>query len=116
MSSRLGNVITGTWLLDEAKKKAWEKIQETTKSDIQGSNVYYSDDANVKPSKQDSTAETVGNGSCKYALLKNNVGGDIKFDFDESVSLKATLDLIFNIHMYDAKVFWRKLDYRILIN
>ncbi len=83
MSSRLGNVITGTWLLDEAAKKAQEKIQETKKTTNGESNM------KVEESKQDETAEIVGVAAVKYALLKNNVGGDIKFDFDESVSFEG---------------------------
>ena len=83
MSSRLGNVITGTWLLDESAKKAKEKIQEVKKV---GNN---EESSKVVLDKQDETAEIVGLAAIKYALLKNNVGGNIKFDFDESVSFEG---------------------------
>jgi len=83
MSSRLGNIVTGTWLLDESAKKAKEKIQEVKKV---GNN---EEGSKVVLDKQDETAEIVGLAAIKYALLKNNVGGNIKFDFDESVSFEG---------------------------
>ena len=72
MSSRLGNIVTAEWLLDEANKKSWQKIQETTKTKI----------------KKD-TAEIIGQGAVKYALLKNNLGSNIKFDFNESINFNG---------------------------
>lgn len=74
MSSRTGKILTGEWLLDEAYKKALEKIQETTQT---------------KSSEQESTAEIVGTGAIKYALLKNNIGKNIEFNFDESISFEG---------------------------
>jgi arginyl-tRNA synthetase len=67
ISSRTGKVITGEWLLDEAKKKADKKIQETKKE----------------------AAEIVGIGAVKYALLRNGIGRDVEFNFDESVSFEG---------------------------
>ncbi len=64
MSSRLGNVILGTWVLDEAKKRVVEQFKV-----------------------DDSLAETIGVGSVKYAFLKGNVGQDINFSFEEAISL-----------------------------
>jgi len=86
MSSRLGNIITVEKLLDELYKKAWEKIQETTKTKFDGEYVYFAKEANVTPSKQSSTAETVGLGAIKYALLKNSLGNNIEFNINESVN------------------------------
>lgn len=71
MSSRKGNVLTGEWLLDIAKKKAIEKMQEV-----------------VKQSKLE-TAEIVGTGAIKYALLKNRIGKNVDFDFNESISFEG---------------------------
>ncbi|MEK7497470.1 MAG: arginine--tRNA ligase [Patescibacteria group bacterium] len=64
MSSRTGKIVTGEWLLDEVKKK----IIELHKTDEQ-------------------TAEKIAVGAVKYALLKSNLGQDIVFSFEESVSV-----------------------------
>lgn len=62
MSSRTGKILRGEWLLDEAKKYA------------------------SKLSDSEETAEAVGIGAIKYALLKNSIGKDIEFNFEESIS------------------------------
>lgn len=87
MSSRLGNIITAESLLDELHKKAWLKIQETTKTNFNGEFAYYSKEAKVKPSKQSQIAEAVAISAVKYALLKNSLGQNIEFNINESVSL-----------------------------
>jgi len=66
MSSRTGDVLRGEWLLDEAKKYAG-KLGDDKISEV--------------------TSETVGVGAVKYSLLKGNIGRDIIFDFNESISL-----------------------------
>ncbi len=72
MSSRLGNVLSGEWLLDEAKKKAKKVVDEKgLVSDLED------------------LAETVAVGAVKYSLLKNNIGQDTKFSFEESISLEG---------------------------
>ncbi len=71
MSSRTGNVVTGVWLLNQVYKKALEKIQQPTKTEA------------------GSTAEKVGTGAVKYALLKHSLGKDIEFRFEESVNLEG---------------------------
>jgi len=65
MSSRTGSIITGEWLLDEAKKKIQEEFKDM----------------------KDETAEQVAVGAVKYALLRSAIGRDIAFSFDESISL-----------------------------
>lgn len=72
ISSRLGNVLSGEWLLDEAKNQAQKIISE--KGIAKGDKVL---------------AEIVGVGAVKYSLLKNNIGQDTKFDFSESVSFEG---------------------------
>jgi arginyl-tRNA synthetase len=67
MSSRTGNVITGEWLLNEAKSRILKTY----------------------PSMSHETAEMVAVGAIKYALLKNGIGGDISFSFEESISLSG---------------------------
>ncbi len=86
MSSRSGNVISVNGLFEEATEKAFNKIQEVTKTRIEGQEVSYSKGGNVHPSKQLSIAEQVGIGAVRYALLKSSIGSDIVFDFEESVS------------------------------
>lgn len=89
MSSRTGDVITGESLLSEAYKKAWMKIQEVTKTDFKGEYAYFSPDAKIQPSRQFSIAEQVGVGAVKYALLKSNIGSDVTFNFEESISFEG---------------------------
>ncbi len=67
MSSRLGNVILGEWLLDEAKKRVKESFE----------------------SVDENLAEEIGTGAVKYALLKGNLGQDVNFSFEESISLNG---------------------------
>ncbi len=67
MSSRTGDVITGEWLLDEAKKKIQEQYKAMDRI----------------------AAEKVAVGAVKYALLKSGIGRDIAFNFDESISLEG---------------------------
>jgi arginyl-tRNA synthetase len=67
MSSRLGNVIRGEWLLDEAQvriKKAYPEVS-------------------------DEVAEMVAVGAVKYSFLKVSPPSEIAFDFDESISLEG---------------------------
>ncbi|MBI3620129.1 arginine--tRNA ligase, partial [Candidatus Roizmanbacteria bacterium] len=89
MSSRTGKIITGESLLNEVVEKAFKVIEKTTKPTIQGQHVRYVSEATVKPSKMLSTAEKVGIASIKYALLKNNIGRDVEFNFEESISFNG---------------------------
>ena len=73
MSSRTGNVITVEWLLDEVKQRVLKIMKDGPTS---------------HKATQD-TAEIVGQGAVKYALLKSSIGQDIIFDFDKSVSLEG---------------------------
>ncbi len=67
MSSRMGNIITGEWLIDEAKRLI----------------------ANKFPEMEDSILEKVAIGAVKYALLKSGSGKNIEFDFNESISFEG---------------------------
>ncbi len=67
MSSRLGNIIAGDWLLDEAKKKISENFKEM----------------------DEKTLEMVAVGAVKYSMLKFSRVSDISFSFDESISLEG---------------------------
>ena len=67
MSSRSGNIVTGEWLLDEAKKLLKSKYPEIG----------------------DEILEKVGVGAVKYALLKSGLGHDIEFSFEESINIQG---------------------------
>lgn len=73
MSSRTGKVITGEWLIEQARELATQKIAEVIKH---------------RPTGEHTTglADLVGVGAIKYAFLKSSIGGDVEFDFDESIS------------------------------
>lgn len=73
MSSRAGNIITAETLLDEAKAKILEKIN----------------DRDLSQEEKEEIAEKVAVGSIKYSILKQAIGKDIVFDFDKSLSLEG---------------------------
>ncbi|GIW62053.1 MAG: arginine--tRNA ligase [Patescibacteria group bacterium] len=84
MSSRMGNIITGEWLLDEAVARAKAKLDEVKKQ-IRGETSHYK----VASWEQDQIAEIVGVGAVKYALLRSSIGKDIEFRFEESISFEG---------------------------
>lgn len=65
MSSRTGKIVTGEWLLNEAKDRA------------------------LKLSNDEAIAEIVGVGAIKYALLKTGIGKDVEFSFEDSISFEG---------------------------
>jgi len=67
MSSRRGNVISGNWLIDEAKSKLKSKFAEM----------------------DEETLEKVAVGAVKYSMLKFSPASNISFSFDESISLEG---------------------------
>lgn len=67
MSSRTGNIVTGEWLLDEAKKLLKSKFSEMSEDAL----------------------EQVAVGAVKYALLKSSLGHDIEFNFEESINIQG---------------------------
>lgn len=73
MSSRKGNVITGESLLLESCEQILEKIKDrdfTEEEKIQISN-------------------DVGVAALKYSILKQNIGGNIIYDFEKSISFEG---------------------------
>jgi arginyl-tRNA synthetase len=66
MSSRTGNVVEASWLLDEIKKKILDKFEN-------GKDV----------------VETLAVAAVKYSFLKNTTNSIIAFDIDESISLEG---------------------------
>lgn len=79
MASRTGNVITGQWLLDEAKKKANRIIRESR----------VSGEENYSEKETEEITEKVALSAVKYSMLKFSPRSDISFDFEESVSLEG---------------------------
>lgn len=75
MSSRKGNVLTGESLIDLAKDKILE-ILAGTKPD-------------VDTDKREEIAEAVSIAAIKYTLLKNNIGADVTFNINESISFEG---------------------------
>ena len=67
MASRLGNVVLGEWLLDEAKKRLKKAF----------------------PKVDDKTAEQIAVAAVKYSFLKVGASKDLVFDFKESISLSG---------------------------
>jgi len=71
MSSRHGNIITGTALLSLVS----DKISEHMKKNSRISSELFT-----------SVCEAISVGAIKYSLLKTNIGKDVVFDLDESIS------------------------------
>ncbi len=67
MSSRTGNIVTGKWLLDQAKHTIQKQFNHLT-------------------AKQ---ADEIALAAVKYSLLKINAKLNITFDFDESISING---------------------------
>src|SRR3989344_5830108 len=75
MSSRTGQVLTGEWLLDEAKQ-AIKAILDKTQADLSAK-------------EKETISEVVGQGAIKYALLKSNIGTDVIFNLKESINFQG---------------------------
>lgn len=75
MSSRTGKILTGEWLLNEARKRVIEIFKR------QGSE--------LSDQEQKEVSEMVGMAAVRYALLKSHIGRNIAFDFTESVSFEG---------------------------
>ncbi len=67
MSSRTGDVITATWLLDEAKAEIKRSVTDTTEE----------------------VAEAAAVAAVKYSILRQSKGKDIIFDFAQSLSFEG---------------------------
>ncbi|OGY18108.1 MAG: arginine--tRNA ligase [Candidatus Chisholmbacteria bacterium RIFCSPLOWO2_01_FULL_50_28] len=103
MSSRTGEVLTGEWLIDEAKKRILRIMEQGPSFATATSrrlpvrpfreSVALEGDKRdgeiVSRLSKDEVAEMVGIGAVKYALLRGSIGRDIIFDIDESVNLEG---------------------------
>ena len=72
MSSRLGNVILGEWLLDEIKKEIFKLVKENK---------------NIK--NKEETAKRISLAAVKYSILKCGLKNEIVFDIKESINLSG---------------------------
>ena len=75
MSSRTGKVLTAEWLLDEAHARIKTVLAETRQS--------------LTAAEQEHIAEVVGLSAIKFAFLKQSIGKDIAFNFDESLAFSG---------------------------
>ncbi len=75
MSSRTGKILRGEWLLDEAKNRVLTILSDTRPEFDQ--------------STRNTVAEKVALAAIKYAFLKSNIGGDISFNFEDSLSFQG---------------------------
>lgn len=73
MSSRTGDVVTAESLIDEVKDRVRMKI----------------DSENRDVADSEEIAEQVAIGAIKYSILKQDIGKDIVFDFDKSISFEG---------------------------
>lgn len=73
MSSRKGNVITGESLIFESCNEILKKIKDRD----------FSDEEKQQISKE------VGVAALKYSILKQNIGGNIIYDFEKSISFEG---------------------------
>ncbi|MBI3888422.1 arginine--tRNA ligase [Candidatus Nomurabacteria bacterium] len=71
MGSRKGNAITGESLLNDARDAILEKMT----------------DREFSNEEREKVASDVGVSAIKYSVLKQNIGGDIVYDFDKSISV-----------------------------
>ncbi|MFO0703267.1 MAG: arginine--tRNA ligase [Patescibacteria group bacterium] len=74
MSSRTGKILSGEWLINEAKSKLSKIVAENSR---------------IEEGEKENTLDKLAVASIKYALLKSSVGRDVVFDFEESLSFEG---------------------------
>lgn len=79
MSSRTGKILTGEWLLDEAKQRVLVILMESKQAGK----------LELNDQEIDVVAEQIGQAAIKFALLSSRLGKDIAFDFDTSLSFSG---------------------------
>lgn len=72
MSSRTGKILTAEWLMDEARTRIRKVLADTRQS--------------LTTDEINEISEVVGLSAIKFAFLKQSIGKDIAFDFDESLA------------------------------
>lgn len=93
MSSRLGNVVLGEWLLDEAKKSIYKILDKNISSSPLSPRAPLAPLAPLAPryssSEKDDIAEKAAIAAVKYSFLRVGISSDIAFDIEASVSLEG---------------------------
>lgn len=77
MSSRTGKILSGESLIEEAKSRILDKMSQSTRETGSGT------------TPDDTAAEKIAIAAVKYSLLKTNIGRDVVFSFDESLSFEG---------------------------
>jgi len=87
MSSRLGNVVLGEWLLDEAKKSIYKILDKNISSPI-GPQGLPRSGISLRETlvPRDLIAEKAAVAAVKYSFLRVGISSDISFDLEASVS------------------------------
>ncbi|OGF26513.1 arginine--tRNA ligase [Candidatus Falkowbacteria bacterium RIFOXYA2_FULL_47_9] len=78
MSSRLGNVVLGEFLIEEIKEEIIKIIKDNKSAQVF-----------TNRADKEKLAEKISIAAVKYAFLKNGIDKDISFDINESVSLSG---------------------------
>lgn len=90
MSSRTGKIISGEVLLDEVEQHLIKKLIENKQ---QWDEEHVIRDKNIEeypyPANFNGTAKSIALAAVKYSFLKSNVGKDIIFNFDDSLSFEG---------------------------
>jgi arginyl-tRNA synthetase len=81
MSSRMGNVILGEWLLDEAEKRITDILLNSQTKGIEINQNSSNGKAEISDISKKAAVAAV-----KYAFLKVSTTQELAFDFDESIS------------------------------
>jgi arginyl-tRNA synthetase len=79
MSSRTGEIITGTGLMKDMADRTRQKMKNGSQSE----------GINHEVVDVEITAEIVSIGAIKYSILRQGLGRDIVFDFEQSLSLEG---------------------------
>ncbi len=86
MSSRTGKILSGEALIEEATSRVVEKMSSSSSSPVipadAGISERFQGDKSI-------IAQKVAIAAIKYSLLKTNLGKDVTFSFDESLSFEG---------------------------
>jgi arginyl-tRNA synthetase len=74
MSSRTGNIVTADKLLDEVSRRIASLVDQSDR---------------MTHEQKEEAVERLAIAAVKYAFLKSNIGGDITFNFEESLSIEG---------------------------
>lgn len=118
MSSRMGNVILGEWLLDEAKKKIREIMRSNQIKNAEWAatlpgNQLHKEGKELTKKEIEDVSERLAIAAVKYSMLKVGIPSEIAFDLDESISLEGDSGPYLMYTFARCKSVFRKLESRI---